>query len=77
MRLRIIELEDELSQQPPKKRARKDDQNATSAPTGSNTAPSTASAKADEKKRKMQVKKVFDRYFVLWFHWPFVHCFML
>jgi hypothetical protein len=63
MKLRIIELEDELSQQPPKKRGRKGDENAqaTSVPTGSNSTPSAASVKADEKKRKMQVKKVFDR----------------
>ena len=53
--MRIIELEDELSQQPPKKRARKGDENvqATSVPSGSNPAPSAASVKADEKKRKM------------------------
>jgi hypothetical protein len=62
MRLRIIELEDELSQQPPKKRARKNEEPATSAPSTSNAAPSAASVKADDKKRKMQVKKVFDRH---------------
>jgi hypothetical protein len=64
MRLRIIQLEDELSEQPPKKRARKSDEAATSAPFTSNAAPSAASVKADEKKRKMEVKKVFDRYVI-------------
>ncbi|KAF8816571.1 hypothetical protein BYT27DRAFT_7181909 [Phlegmacium glaucopus] len=62
MRTRIIELEDELAQQPPTKRARTSI--APSAPDASTPAaagPSTTSIKMDEKKRKMQVKKVFDR----------------
>ncbi|KDR78721.1 hypothetical protein GALMADRAFT_223970 [Galerina marginata CBS 339.88] len=62
MRTRIVELEDELTQQPPAKRARTS--NVASAPDASTSAaagPSAASVKADEKKRKMQVKKVFDR----------------
>jgi len=54
--LRIIELEDELSEQRPTKRARKSNEATTSA-----AAPSASSAKADEKKRKMQVRKVFER----------------
>lgn len=63
MRTRIIELEDELAQQPPTKRARTSNAaNATElSSTAAATGPSAASAKADEKKRKMQVKKVFDR----------------
>jgi len=60
MRLRIIELEDELTQQPQR--------NARGRMT--NLAPlshlcrvqRTPPTKADDKKRKMQVKKVFDRY---------------
>ncbi|PPQ69336.1 hypothetical protein CVT26_002568 [Gymnopilus dilepis] len=61
MRTRIIELEDELSQQPPTKRARTS--NANDAPDASPAVagPSNGSSKADEKKRKMQVKKIFDR----------------
>lgn len=61
MRLRIVELEDELYQQPPAKRARTS--NTAQAPVGSTSAPgpTAASIKAEEKKRKMQVKKIFDR----------------
>jgi hypothetical protein len=61
MRLRIIELEDELSQQPPAKRARRS--NAVLAPVPSTSAPgpTAASVKAEEKRHKMQVKKIFDR----------------
>ncbi|KAJ7193382.1 hypothetical protein GGX14DRAFT_589424 [Mycena pura] len=58
MRLRILELEDELSAQlPPAKRA-KTTPAAASASASTSTA---ASSKAEEKKRKMQVKKIFDR----------------
>jgi hypothetical protein len=65
MQMRIIELEDELAQQPSTKRARTSI--ASSAPDESestpaaSTGPSTASIKMDEKKRKMQVKRIFDR----------------
>ncbi|KJA26794.1 hypothetical protein HYPSUDRAFT_180336 [Hypholoma sublateritium FD-334 SS-4] len=56
MRLRILELEDEISTQaPPAKRAR------TSAAADSSAPTPNASAKADEKKRKIQVKKIFDQ----------------
>ncbi|GLB36786.1 hypothetical protein LshimejAT787_0310730 [Lyophyllum shimeji] len=64
MRARIIELEDELAQLRPTKRARTNDSSEPATLTAASTSaagPSTASAKADEKKRKMQVKKVFDR----------------
>ncbi|KAF9466998.1 hypothetical protein BDZ94DRAFT_1250277 [Collybia nuda] len=61
MRLRIVELEDELYQQPPLKRARI----SSAVPAGMAPAPApgptAASIKADEKRRKMQVKKIFDR----------------
>ncbi|KAJ6605360.1 hypothetical protein DFH09DRAFT_967151 [Mycena vulgaris] len=59
MRLRIIQLEDELVGPSPVKRAK----TAASAPVASTStaAPTAASSKAEEKKRKMQVKKIFDR----------------
>lgn len=46
---------------PPKKRARKNDEVTTSAPS---TPPPSALSKAHENKRKMQVKRVFGRYTV-------------
>ncbi|TFK38758.1 hypothetical protein BDQ12DRAFT_705322 [Crucibulum laeve] len=64
MRLRIIELEDELNlQPPPAKRARtKAAATAETAdPVNSTSTPTATSVKADEKKRKLQVKKIFDR----------------
>ncbi|KAG6909075.1 hypothetical protein DXG01_002056 [Tephrocybe rancida] len=62
MRTRIIELEDEIAQQPPTKRARTSIVPETTAEASTASAgPSAASLKAEEKKRKMQVKKVFDR----------------
>ncbi|RDB27296.1 hypothetical protein Hypma_004311 [Hypsizygus marmoreus] len=60
MRLRIIELEDGIAQQPPAKRARTSNGASAPAPEAS-AGPSAASTKAEEKKRKMQVKKIFDR----------------
>ncbi|KAJ7259880.1 hypothetical protein C8J57DRAFT_1720404 [Mycena rebaudengoi] len=59
MRLRILELEDELSAQPPPAKRAKTTPAAASASASTSTA---ASSKAEEKKRKMQVKKIFDRY---------------
>ena len=61
MRTRIIELEDELSQQPPTKRARTSNTNDAPDASPAVAGPSNSSSKADEKKRKMQVKKIFDR----------------
>ena len=65
MRTRIIELEDELAQQEqrPAKRARTSGGAAEpQALASTSTVPSAAVTKAEEKKRKAQVKKVFDRY---------------
>ncbi|KAF7340480.1 hypothetical protein MVEN_01968300 [Mycena venus] len=59
MRLRIIQLEDELAT-PPAKRA-KTASSAVAVASTSTGAPTASSSKADEKKRKMQVKKIFDR----------------
>lgn len=56
MRTRIVELENELAQQPPSKRAR-----TSNASDVADASTSAGSGKADEKKRKMQVKKMFDR----------------
>ncbi|KAF5376958.1 hypothetical protein D9615_007255 [Tricholomella constricta] len=61
MRARIVELENEIAQQPPKKRARLSHAPDADEASTSAAGPSTASLKADEKKRKMQVKKMFDR----------------
>ncbi|KAH9922709.1 uncharacterized protein B0H18DRAFT_1016550 [Fomitopsis serialis] len=64
MKQRIIELEEQLaSQPPPAKRARKINDTAPSAEaTSSSTAPVAASTtKAEDKKRKLQLKKIFDR----------------
>ncbi|KAK7065023.1 hypothetical protein R3P38DRAFT_2595420 [Favolaschia claudopus] len=60
MRLRIIQLEDQLATAPPAKRA-KTTANAEASASTSSAAPTASSSKADEKKRKMQVKKIFDR----------------
>ncbi|KDQ11172.1 hypothetical protein BOTBODRAFT_468595 [Botryobasidium botryosum FD-172 SS1] len=66
MKQRIIELEEQLvSQPPPAKRARKaaaaaDDDYTESAPAAAATA-AASSSKADEKKIKIQMKKIFDR----------------
>ncbi|KAG6805692.1 hypothetical protein H0H93_004269, partial [Arthromyces matolae] len=62
MRKRILELEDEVAASSPAKRARTT--NATEAEASTSAAAAAAgssSTKADEKKRKAQVKKVFDR----------------
>ncbi|KAJ6628397.1 hypothetical protein B0H10DRAFT_2160888 [Mycena sp. CBHHK59/15] len=60
MTLRIIQLEDELATPPPAKCAKT--VASASATTSTSTAAPTASlSKAEEKKRKMQVKKIFDR----------------
>ncbi|KAJ6608869.1 hypothetical protein B0H10DRAFT_2066481 [Mycena sp. CBHHK59/15] len=61
MRLRIIQLEDELSAQPPPAKRAKAAAPAPAVPSASATAPTASSSKAEEKKRKMQVKKIFDR----------------
>ncbi|KAJ7598667.1 hypothetical protein C8J56DRAFT_914664 [Mycena floridula] len=66
MRKRIIELEDALEatkQEPPAKRAKS---SSVAPPANASAGPSTskstaAAAKADEKKRKLQLKKMFDR----------------
>ncbi|KAE9405563.1 hypothetical protein BT96DRAFT_916034 [Gymnopus androsaceus JB14] len=68
MRQRIFELEDQLEslrQQPPAKRARTDPgANASAGPSSRPAAASTptgkSSAASDAKKRKMQLKKIFD-----------------
>lgn len=65
---RVIQLEDQLaalgssSEERPTKRARTSAATTTAAPEASGSAPSAAAVKADEKKRKIQVKKIFDRY---------------
>ncbi|KAJ6505838.1 hypothetical protein C8R47DRAFT_1102550 [Mycena vitilis] len=59
MRLRIIQLEDQLAT-PPAKRAKTAASTSAAAST-STAAPTASSSKAEEKKRKMQVKKIFDR----------------
>ncbi|KAJ7030200.1 hypothetical protein C8F04DRAFT_1222440 [Mycena alexandri] len=59
MRLRIIQLEDELATPPPAKRA-KTAASASAVASTSSAAPTASSSKAEEKKRKMQVKKIFD-----------------
>ncbi|KAJ7615249.1 hypothetical protein DFH06DRAFT_1145964 [Mycena polygramma] len=63
MRLRIIQLEDQLATPPPAKRAKTaaSTSAAASTSTAATAAPTAASSKAEEKKRKMQVKKIFDR----------------
>ncbi|KAJ7691336.1 hypothetical protein B0H17DRAFT_1133857 [Mycena rosella] len=60
MRLRIIELEDELASPPPAKRT-KTTASAVAAVSTSTAAPTASLSKAEEKKRKMQIKKIFDR----------------
>ncbi|KAJ6610762.1 hypothetical protein B0H10DRAFT_2224701 [Mycena sp. CBHHK59/15] len=60
MTLRIIQLEDELATPPPAKRA-KTVASASATASTSTAAPTTSLSKAEEKKRKMQVKKIFDR----------------
>lgn len=79
LRQRVIQLEDQLaasgssSEERPAKRARTTA--ATSAaPEASGSAPSAAAVKADEKKRKIQVKKIFDRYVVYRFAPSVVRC---
>ncbi|CAK5279662.1 unnamed protein product, partial [Mycena citricolor] len=58
MRLRIIQLEDELARPPAAKRVKI----ASSAvAAAADDQPAKSSSKADDKKRKMQVKKIFDR----------------
>ncbi|TFY67070.1 hypothetical protein EVJ58_g1856 [Rhodofomes roseus] len=64
MKQRIIELEEQLaSRPPPAKRARKANDSAVIAEASSSAnasvAPSTT--KAEDKKRKLQLKKIFDR----------------
>ncbi|KAF7367765.1 hypothetical protein MSAN_00840600 [Mycena sanguinolenta] len=66
MRLRIIQLEDELATPPPAKRAKTAAASTSAvASTSASAAPSASatasSSKAEEKKRKMQIKKIFDR----------------
>ncbi|KAJ7159693.1 hypothetical protein C8R46DRAFT_1164890 [Mycena filopes] len=64
MRLRIVQLEDELATAtpPPAKRAKTAASTSAVASTSTSAAASSASSsKAEEKKRKMQVKKIFDR----------------
>ncbi|KAJ7791771.1 hypothetical protein B0H14DRAFT_3500087 [Mycena olivaceomarginata] len=63
MRLRIIQLEDELATPPPAKRAKTAASTSANAvaSTSSASAPTASSSKAEEKKRKVQVKKIFDR----------------
>ncbi|KIK68373.1 hypothetical protein GYMLUDRAFT_68238 [Collybiopsis luxurians FD-317 M1] len=69
MRQRIFQLEDEVEalRQPPAKRARTDPGAATSCSSGSSSAAaaSTSGGKpstvGDEKKQKMQLKKIFDQ----------------
>jgi hypothetical protein len=63
MRARIIELEEELAQYRPAKRAKVTASTAVTPQAGPSTnAPSAATLKAEEKKRKAQLKKIFDRY---------------
>ncbi|KAJ7742019.1 hypothetical protein B0H16DRAFT_1563872 [Mycena metata] len=59
MRLRIIQLEDELATPPPAKRA-KTAASASAVASTSSAGPTASSSKVEEKKRKMQVKKIFD-----------------
>ncbi|KIJ53574.1 hypothetical protein M422DRAFT_25416 [Sphaerobolus stellatus SS14] len=56
MRLRILELENQLSEQEPAAKRAK-----TSATPAMSAVPAAATSKADEKKHKIQVKKIFDR----------------
>ncbi|TEB30087.1 hypothetical protein FA13DRAFT_1733898 [Coprinellus micaceus] len=62
LRQRVIQLEDQLaasspsSDERPAKRAR-----TAAEPEASGSAPSTSTVKVDEKKKKVQVKKIFDR----------------
>ncbi|EDR00684.1 uncharacterized protein LACBIDRAFT_333918 [Laccaria bicolor S238N-H82] len=61
LRLRILQLEDQLyAQAPPAKRARTITGPATSS-SSSSEAPVAGPSKAEEKKSKMQIKKIFDR----------------
>ncbi|KAJ7868896.1 hypothetical protein B0H13DRAFT_2351191 [Mycena leptocephala] len=60
MRLRIIQLEDQLATPPPTKRA-KTAASASAVASTSTAGPTASSSKSEEKKRKMQVKKIFDR----------------
>jgi hypothetical protein len=61
MPLFLAQLEDELSSQRPAKRAKTTVTIPNAAESLSSAGPSTSSTKADEKKRKLQLKKVFDR----------------
>ncbi|KAJ7160524.1 hypothetical protein C8R43DRAFT_1063769 [Mycena crocata] len=65
MRLRIIQLEDEMASPAPPKRAKKAAPTASAvastSASASVSAPTASSSKAEDKKRKMQVKKIFDR----------------
>ncbi|KAI1797210.1 hypothetical protein LXA43DRAFT_402133 [Ganoderma leucocontextum] len=58
MKQRIIELEDQLAAKPPPAKRARTSAAATEAPQASG---SGASTKADEKKRKAQLKKICDR----------------
>ncbi|KAM5530411.1 hypothetical protein V8D89_015922 [Ganoderma adspersum] len=58
MKQRIIELEDQLAAKPPPAKRARTSTAATDAPQASG---SGASTKADEKKRKAQLKKICDR----------------
>ncbi|KAG5644120.1 hypothetical protein DXG03_009066 [Asterophora parasitica] len=58
LRARIIELEDEIAQQPPTKRAQTSHAPAADEASTSAAGPSAASLNAEEKKRKMQAKKI-------------------
>ncbi|KAJ7362955.1 hypothetical protein DFH08DRAFT_921150 [Mycena albidolilacea] len=63
MRLRIIQLEDELATPPPAKRAKTAASTSANAVASTSIAPvpTASSSKAEEKKRKVQVKKIFGR----------------
>jgi len=57
----LAQLEDELSSRPPPAKRAKTAANLTGAIAPSPAGPSTSSTKADEKKHKAQLKKIFDR----------------
>ncbi|KAF9007854.1 hypothetical protein BDQ17DRAFT_1350090, partial [Cyathus striatus] len=64
LRQRVLELEDELEGQPAAKRAKTTapaSANAVASGSGSASANTAATTKAEEKKRRMQIKKIYDR----------------
>ncbi|KAF8970487.1 hypothetical protein BDZ97DRAFT_2071910 [Flammula alnicola] len=62
MRLRILQLENEISSQPPPaKRAKTTASAPTAAGPSASSEAGPSSTKAEEKKHKMQVKKIFDQ----------------